>query len=67
MRRTMVACFVLLLCSALAVILLLPVVMNATVVHVNVQTGSLIIDNQNDTFHSGLFTSLHFSFFPLSS
>ncbi|EFO15260.1 hypothetical protein LOAG_13254 [Loa loa] len=51
MRQTMVACIVLLLCSALAVILLLPVVINATVVHVDVQTGNLIIDNQNDTFH----------------
>uniref|UniRef100_A0AAF5PIV8 G-protein coupled receptors family 1 profile domain-containing protein n=3 Tax=Wuchereria bancrofti TaxID=6293 RepID=A0AAF5PIV8_WUCBA len=51
MRRTTIACFVLLLCSSLAVILLLPVVMNATVVHVDVQTGSLIIGNQNDTLH----------------
>ncbi|VDN92819.1 unnamed protein product [Brugia pahangi] len=51
MRRTTVACFVLLLCSSLAVILLLPVVMNATVVHVDVQTGSLIIGNPNDALH----------------
>ncbi|CAG9540922.1 unnamed protein product, partial [Cercopithifilaria johnstoni] len=51
LRRTIVACFVLLLCSALAITLLLPVVMNATVVNVDVQTGSLITDNQNDTYH----------------
>ncbi|KAM3725241.1 Neuropeptide receptor [Dirofilaria immitis] len=52
MRRTMVACIVLLLCSALAIILLLPVVMNATVVHVDVHTGSLVMTNENNTFHS---------------
>ncbi|EJW84645.1 hypothetical protein WUBG_04445, partial [Wuchereria bancrofti] len=49
--RTTIACFVLLLCSSLAVILLLPVVMNATVVHVDVQTGSLIIDQHNHQQH----------------
>uniref|UniRef100_A0A8R1XXL5 G_PROTEIN_RECEP_F1_2 domain-containing protein n=1 Tax=Onchocerca volvulus TaxID=6282 RepID=A0A8R1XXL5_ONCVO len=51
MRRTTVACVVLLSCSALAIILLLPVVINATVVCVDVHTGSLVIANQNDTFH----------------
>ncbi|VDM99063.1 unnamed protein product [Onchocerca ochengi] len=56
MRRTTVACVVLLSCSALAIILLLPVVINATVVRVDVHTGSLVIANQNETFHPGLST-----------
>uniref|UniRef100_A0A915Q2E7 G-protein coupled receptors family 1 profile domain-containing protein n=1 Tax=Setaria digitata TaxID=48799 RepID=A0A915Q2E7_9BILA len=60
MRRTMIACFVLLLCSALAIILLLPVVINATVVHVDVHTGSLIMPlHQNDTFYNDHYQHYH--------
>ncbi|VDM95498.1 unnamed protein product [Thelazia callipaeda] len=50
-RSNSVACLVLLLCSALAVLLLLPVVLNAKVVHVDVHTGSLISSNENDAFY----------------
>ncbi|VDK33430.1 unnamed protein product [Gongylonema pulchrum] len=51
MRSNTVACFVLLLCSTVAVILLLPVVMNATVVYVDVHMGGMILTTYNSSFY----------------
>ncbi|VDM41120.1 unnamed protein product [Toxocara canis] len=44
-RSNAVACFVLFLCSALATLLLLPVLLNATVVHLSILTGQPFVQN----------------------
>lgn len=45
MRSNKVACSVLILCSALATLLLLPVLIDAMVVHVDILTGQLFTND----------------------
>uniref|UniRef100_A0A9J2PT24 G-protein coupled receptors family 1 profile domain-containing protein n=1 Tax=Ascaris lumbricoides TaxID=6252 RepID=A0A9J2PT24_ASCLU len=47
-RSNAIACFVLFLCSILATLLLLPVMLNATVVHLNILTGQPVIVHIGD-------------------